>query len=438
MTKKNANAPTHTTNHPAQHARLGDNGWTGGQYSLFRILFASYLFIHFIHLAPWAIETFSNAGVLPDQSLSPLMRLFPNILLLNDSPATIIFMITLASLASVFLAIGKFDRIAALLLWYILACLFARNPLTANPSLPFVGWILIAHAIFPAAPYGSLAARGRVDPRGNWHYPQPLFVAAWALMAIAYTYSGYTKMVSPSWVDGTAMQRVLENPLARPTILREWLLLTPPLLLKLATWGPLALELLFLPLALLRKIRPWLWFAMLGLHLGLILIIDFADLSLGMVMLHAFTFNPAWIRPHPTRPTTRDDHLFYDGHCGLCQRSVRFVLAEDRTGHAFTFAPLQGQRIHELLDQNQTQSLPDSIVVVTHDKKIFVRSNAIIHILTALGGVWRLLGILLRLIPRPIRDAAYNTIARVRHRIFQTPENVCPILPPDLRQRFTI
>ena len=55
------------------------NGWTGGQYSLLRVLFGAYLFIHFAHLLPWAGELFSSAGVLADGSASPILHLFPNI-----------------------------------------------------------------------------------------------------------------------------------------------------------------------------------------------------------------------------------------------------------------------------------------------------------------------------------------------------------------------
>jgi hypothetical protein len=116
-------------------------------------------------------------------------------------------------------------------------------------------------------------------------------------MAVAYTYSGYTKLISPSWLDGTALARILDNPLARPGPLREALLALPGGVLHLATWGALGLELAFGPLALLRRLRPWLWSSMVLMHLSLLVLIDFADLSLGMLMLHLFTADPAWIRP---------------------------------------------------------------------------------------------------------------------------------------------
>jgi hypothetical protein len=169
-------------------------------------------------------------------------------------------------------------------------------PLITNPSLPFVGWLLLAHAFLPPAPCGSLDGRRRPDLAAAWHMPPAIYAVAWVVMALGYSYSGYTKLLSPSWVDGTALARVLENPLARPGWLREAIVSLPGWLLHLGTWAALALELGFAPLALFRRLRPWLWGAMLAMHLGLIVLIDFADLSLGMVMVHLFTFDPGWIR----------------------------------------------------------------------------------------------------------------------------------------------
>ena len=62
-------------------------------------------------------------------------------------------------------------------------------------------------------------------------------------MALAYSYSGYTKLLSPSWIDGSALSRVLANPLARATVLRTLLLALPTWFLKTATWSALGLEL---------------------------------------------------------------------------------------------------------------------------------------------------------------------------------------------------
>lgn len=32
------------------------------------------------------------------------------------------------------------------------------------------------------------------------------------------------------------------------------------------------------------------------MHLGILALVDFADLTLGMLVAHAFTFDPAWVR----------------------------------------------------------------------------------------------------------------------------------------------
>lgn len=180
------------------------NGWTGGQYSLFRIVFGLYLFVHFVALVPWGAELFSSVGVLPHATASPLVHLFPNVLALFDAAGFVQGLLAVGALLSLVFALGRWDRMAALVLWYCWACLLGRNPLILNPSLPSVGWLLLAHVFLPPAPYGSWAARGRFESSGPWRMPENIFLLAWVLMALGYSYSGYTKLVSLSWRDGTA------------------------------------------------------------------------------------------------------------------------------------------------------------------------------------------------------------------------------------------
>jgi predicted DCC family thiol-disulfide oxidoreductase YuxK len=391
------------------------NGWTGGQYSIVRAVFGAYLFVHFAALLPYAHEVFHE--ILP-RAASPLLRLFPNVLAFADIAMPLV---VLAAIASIFFAIGLYDRIAAVVIWYVLACLFGRNPLIANPSLPYAGWLLLAHAFVPPSPFGSWSARDRIDPRGNWTMPPAMFAAMWIVMSLGYTFSGWTKLVSPSWGDGTAMARVLANPLARPTMLPDLLLALPSPLLQWMTWGALALEVAYAPLALFRRTRPWIWVAMLAMHLGLMLLIDFADLSFMMVVLHLFTFDPSWVRARSPETT---DTLLYDGSCGLCHRSVRLILAEDRSGTSFRFATLPD-------DEEKT-----SAIVKTADGQTHTRSDAVIHILHRLGGLWRVMAIVFGVVPRVIRNPMYDGVARIRYRIFGRTKDACPLMPPDLRSRF--
>lgn len=407
------------------------NGWTRGQFRIFRVTFGLYLFYHFFSLLPWGRELFSSQGVLPQGAMSPLFHLFPNLFLLSNSPLFVRACLLAAAIFSLLLTFGRFDRVMAILVWYIWACLYDRNPLISNPSLPFIGWLLLAYALIPPVSTSKeLSSTG--EDTGPWGVPGDIFAAAWILMALAYSYSGYCKLISPSWMDGTALRHVLSNPLARDTALRTALLVLPEWWLTAATWAALLLELAFAPLALLQSLRPFLWLAMVGLHLGLLVLVNFSDLTIGMLMLHFFTFDPAWI-PSP-KPVGQP--IFYDGHCGLCHGLVRFVLSEDQSSHPFSFAPLQGEQIKRSIADAVRAELPDSVVVMGENKSVLTRSAAVIYVLKRLGGLWFFCATLLSLVPRVLRDLAYDGVASVRKKIFGTTEEVCPLVPRTLRARF--
>lgn len=255
-------------------------------YSYVRIIFGLFLFQHFVMLIPYGAEVFSNIGVIPNGADSPLLFAFPNILALFDSPMFVTFFLSIGAGASLLFTIGRWDRTAAFLLWYIFACLFGRNPLIANPALPYLGWMLLAHIFIP---------------KNSKEVPLGIFTCAWILLAVGYSYSGITKLWSPSWVDGTALIHVLECPLARPGFLRDFVLSLPLPLLHYLTWGALAGELFFAPLALFKRTRPWIWSIMLVMHIGLIILIDFVEISFGMILIHLFTFDPEWIAVNSTK-----------------------------------------------------------------------------------------------------------------------------------------
>lgn len=132
------------------------------------------------------------------------------------------------------------------------------------------------------------------------------------------------------------------------------------------------------------------------------------------------------------------DHsiVFYDGGCGLCHRAVRFAIAHDADGSRFRFASLDGEGFRRRVPEAARVGLPDSIVALTPEGALLVRSAAVVHVLTRVGGPWKLAGRLLTLVPRWIRDAGYDGVARVRHLMFKRPVDACPVTPPELRARF--
>jgi predicted DCC family thiol-disulfide oxidoreductase YuxK len=130
------------------------------------------------------------------------------------------------------------------------------------------------------------------------------------------------------------------------------------------------------------------------------------------------------------------EYIFYDGRCGLCHRAVKFVLKHDRSGNAFRFAPLQGETIQSRLPAEQRAGLPDTFAVLTRDGALLIRSNASLYVLERLGGGWKILAKILRLIPRGLRDLVYDSVARIRYRLFGRRDDLCPVVSPVLRARF--
>jgi hypothetical protein len=263
---------------------------SGQQFAVFRIVFGIYLTVHFLQLAAYAPELFGSAGMLPDATLNFTHGILPNPLEHWGSASFVTgFVLALAVLSMAYtLGIGR--RLCALLLWYGWACLFNRNNLISNPSIPYVGVLLLLTAIIPAGEPWSLGRRDRA-----WKFPSSAYWVAWILMAVGYSFSGWAKCSSPSWIDGSALWHVAQNPLARPGLVRDLLLHLPDLCLHCLTWTCLAAELLFLPLSLHLRARAVAWATLVLMHAGILLVVDFADLSIGMLMIHLFTFDSAWI-----------------------------------------------------------------------------------------------------------------------------------------------
>ena len=332
--------------------------WTWRQYAVFRVLFGVYLLVHFGQLLPWASELFSSSGMLPVASASPFIGVLPNLLAWFDTPLVVVSLVGSGVVGALVVIVGRFDRLAAVWLWFVLACLFGRNPLIANPSLPVVGWMLLFHALLPR-PQEAWEAK----TRGAASLPRLHVIAAWFLLAVAYSYSGWTKLFSDAWLQGETVRWVLENPLARDTWLRTALLETPASLLTSVTLGILVLELLFALLALSARLRPWIWLGMLAVQFGFLTLLNFADLTIPMLLLHLLTFDPKWL---PARSAATVGTIYYDGECGLCHASIRFVLAEDQQS-LFRFSPMQGDAGRRDLPELADVRDFDSFIVVKPD-----------------------------------------------------------------------
>lgn len=134
-----------------------------------------------------------------------------------------------------------------------------------------------------------------------------------------------------------------------------------------------------------------------------------------------------------------DSVLLYDGLCNLCDATVQFVLARDRTG-TLRFAPLQGTYASTVLARHPALQRMRSVVLVhpasaTMPEHVATESDAALELAHYLGGSWRVLAAVLGVVPRFLRNAGYRAIARVRYRAFGT-RAACRIPTDAERARF--
>jgi len=129
--------------------------------------------------------------------------------------------------------------------------------------------------------------------------------------------------------------------------------------------------------------------------------------------------------------------LLYDGVCALCNGVVRFLMKHDGLDK-FRYAPLQSSLGREVLARFDIHTFPDGVMLLTDaltpGEHLYQRSDAVAEALQLLGGYWRLVGRVLRLVPRPLRDWGYGIVARFRYRLFGR-YDTCPIPPPEQRSR---
>ncbi len=108
--------------------------------------------------------------------------------------------------------------------------------------------------------------------------------------------------------------------------------------------------------------------------------------------------------------------VVFDGVCRLCNAWVRFLLRYDRQAR-FLLCPAQSRAGQRLLTRFDQPTDHYESVLLVRDDRVWLRSDAVLEILRGLPAPWRWLSGL-RVIPRAVRDAGYNLIARHRYRLF--------------------
>jgi len=124
--------------------------------------------------------------------------------------------------------------------------------------------------------------------------------------------------------------------------------------------------------------------------------------------------------------------ILYDGECGFCSATVRFVWKRDPNG-IFHFAAIQSKAGSDLLIKHGIDKpLLDTFYFID-EGRIFERSDVGLGVWHYLAN-WKIFSSLCRWIPIFIRNAVYDFIARNRMRISK--HVACELPPPEVRKRF--
>jgi predicted DCC family thiol-disulfide oxidoreductase YuxK len=131
--------------------------------------------------------------------------------------------------------------------------------------------------------------------------------------------------------------------------------------------------------------------------------------------------------------------ILYDGVCGLCNRSVQFLLKHDRRGR-LRFASLQSDFAARVLQRHGIDPNDlDTLQVVENfeqpDEFVLQRTDAVLRAGRELGGLWSILAALARIVPRPLRDLFYRFVAKNRYRVFGK-YDTCMLPEPNQRSKF--
>jgi predicted DCC family thiol-disulfide oxidoreductase YuxK len=390
---------------------------------LFRILLAVVLIGDWVARWPGLEAFYTGQGVLPASAAGFHFSLLDSITSLPGVQA--VFLVGL--LAYVLLLVGYRTRLALVVSFIFFMAALNRNMMIRNGgdvvALTMFWWLLwlpvgrrfsldaIRAALKQGVPIRPRVAASSPDERSA---PSLAAFVIIAQIGIIYLLTAAAKS-GVTWWDGTALYYTLNYDQAASP-LGQWLSAQPLFLIKVLTWGTLALEFAALPLLLLPVGQPWLRrlaiLLLVPLHLGIWLTMNLGSFSFVMIAAYALLLSSrewAWFAA-PHRPLT----VYYDDTCGFCHRCAQLLVMADRKGNLrFIGNHDTGAFQHPLT----AAELEDSIVVfddLTGERT--TRTAAAVAIFRALPRPFHALRVIGLPGLRRVSDVVYNFVARHRYR----------------------
>lgn len=259
-------------------------------FGIFRIVFGLYLVALFTTYLSVAGPILSAEGMLSDFSFRK-NSLFPDPFAVFSSTLEAQLLIAFWILCALCFTVGWHRPLFAIALWIGWVTVNSRNILISGPHYGFIGWLLLACAIIP----GGEAYAWSEKPKPEWRIPRSIIWSAWFVVGFTYTVSGLLKLASPSWVDGTAFGYSIQVIYGRDSWLNELIIHSSETAISFFTYSALFAEIFCLPLSLHRLTRPIIWLAITLMNASLLLLLTIEDISLGLLIVQFFLFDPRWL-----------------------------------------------------------------------------------------------------------------------------------------------
>lgn len=107
--------------------------------------------------------------------------------------------------------------------------------------------------------------------------------------------------------------------------------------------------------------------------------------------------------------------LFYDGDCGLCSRTVQFILKHEKKDSDLRFASLTDSRSSDFFKEKNWPQIELNTIYVFHNNRLEEKSKAAFVVSSFLKSPYSWLQIF-KVIPAFIANFVYDFIAKRRHK----------------------
>ena len=130
------------------------------------------------------------------------------------------------------------------------------------------------------------------------------------------------------------------------------------------------------------------------------------------------------------KPIINHAVIVYDGDCIFCSRSMAWVARHDDMD-LVRFTPCTSPLGRSLMEERGIDPADPSTFLLILEGRAYVRSEAMLRVVALLDRPARTLRVM-RLVPRPLRDAVYDAVARSRKRIMR---GECPVPTREFQSR---